>query len=58
MVNVLKFQTLLFLFTNKMLVIRAERTYILIIKTNREDPEQTALGLHCLSMPFWQGTSF
>ena len=32
---------------------------------NREDPDQTAalqmqsdLGLHCLSSPFWQATSF
>ena len=37
-VNVLKFQTLLFLFSNKMMVIHK----MLIRIANREDPDQTA----------------
>ena len=42
-VNVLKFQTLfLFLFSNKMLVIRAGTHNMLVRKANREDPDQTA----------------
>ena len=38
-VNGLKIRTLLFLFSNKMLVFRAEK---LVTKANREDPVQTA----------------
>ena len=42
MVNVLKFQTLLFLFSNKMLVFRAGIHKMLVRIANREDPDQTA----------------
>ena len=42
MVNVLKFQTLLFLFSNKMLVIRAGIYKFLVRISNREDLDQTA----------------
>ena len=41
-VNVLKFQTLLFLFSNKMLVIRAGTHKFLVRIANREHPDQTA----------------
>ena len=41
-VNVLKFRTLLFLFSNKMLVFRAGMHKMLVRIANREDPEQTA----------------
>ena len=34
--------TFLFLFSNKMLVIRAGTHTMLVRKTNREDPDQTA----------------
>ena len=30
---------------------------MLVRITNREDPDQSDLGLHCLSRPFWQATS-
>ena len=41
--NVLKYLTLfLFLFSNKMLVFRAESHKVLVIIANREDPDQTA----------------
>ena len=40
--------TFLFLFSNKILVIRAGIHKMLVIITNREDPEQTDLGLLCL----------
>ena len=42
MVNVLIFQTLLFLLSNKMLVSRAGIHEMLDIIANREDPDQTA----------------
>ena len=42
MVNVLKFQTLLFLFSNKMLVFRAGNPKCLVRLANREDLDQTA----------------
>ena len=29
---------------------------MLVRIANREDPDKTALGLHCLSRPFWQAT--
>ena len=41
MVNVQKFQTLLFLFSNKMLVDRDRIHKMLLRITNREDPDQT-----------------
>ena len=41
-VNVLKFQTLLVLFSNKMLVIRAGIHTMLDRIANRKDPDQTA----------------
>ena len=52
--------TFLFLFANKMLVIRAEIHKMLIRIANRTDPYQTASsdqGLHCFSMPFWSASS-
>ena len=58
-VNVLKFQTLLFLFSINMLFIKAGVCKILFRIANRENPDQTALqkqsdlGLHCLSGPYW-----
>ena len=30
---------------------------LFIIIANRGDPDQSDLGLHCLSRPFWQVTS-
>ena len=47
----------MFLFSNKMLVIRTGVHKILVRIVNREDPDQTVLGPHCLSKPFWQGAS-
>ena len=41
-VNDLKIQTLLFLFSNKMLVSRAGTHKMFVRKANREDPDQTA----------------
>ena len=41
-VNALKFRTLLFLFSNKMLVFRAGSHKLLVRLANREDPDQTA----------------
>ena len=57
--------TFLFLFSIKMLIIRAGICKMLVRIANREDPDQTAsseekqsdLGLSCLSRPFWQTTS-
>ena len=48
--------TFLFLFSNKMLVIRAGIHKMLVRIANREDPDkkQYDLGLHCLTRPFWQ----
>ena len=47
------------LFSNKMFLFRAGIYKMLVRIANREDPDQTAsdLGLHCLSMLFWQATS-
>ena len=53
--------TFLFLFSNIMLVLRAESLKMLVRIANREDPDRTAssvfkqsdLGLHCLPRPFW-----
>ena len=42
MVNVLKFRTLLFLFSNKMLVIGAETHTMPVRIAIREDPDQSA----------------
>ena len=42
MVNVLKFLTFFFLFSNKMFVIMAGIHKLLVRKANREDPDQTA----------------
>ena len=42
MMNILKFETFLFLFSNKMLVIRAGINKMLIRKANKEDRDQTA----------------
>ena len=42
MVNVRKFGTLLFLFSTKMMVIRATIHKMLVRIANREDPDQTA----------------
>ena len=63
--NGLKFRNnFLFLFSNKILVIRAGKMFVII--ANREDPDQTASseavnpGLHCLSSqtrPYWPATS-
>ena len=59
-VNVLKFGTHLFPFSNKMLVIRGGIHKMLVRKANRQDPgrKQSDLGLDCLSKQFWQATSF
>ena len=57
-VNVLKFHTLLFLFSNKMLIFRAGSHNMLVRMENWEDPDQTAssdLGLCCFSLPFRAG---
>ena len=54
MVNILTFQTLFCLFSNKMLVIRVVFHKMLIRIANREEPD---LGLPCLFKPFWQATS-
>ena len=40
-VNVLKIRTLLFLFSNKMLVFRAGTHKVFVRIANREDPDQT-----------------
>ena len=40
-----------------MLVVRAEFHKMLVRIAKSEDPDQTALGLPCLSRPFWQATS-
>ena len=53
LVNVLKILTLL----NKILDFRAGIHKMLVRIANRNDPDQTNLGLHCLCMPFWQTTS-
>ena len=42
MVNLLKFLTLLFLFSNKMMVIRAVAHKMLVRIANSEDPDKTA----------------
>ena len=44
--------TFLFLFSTKMLVIRDGIHKTFVRTANREDPDQTDLGLHCLSRPF------
>ena len=50
----------LFLFSNKMLVFMAGTHKMLVKITNREDlirlllQKQSDLGMHYLSMPFWQ----
>ena len=55
--------TFLFLFSNKILLIRAGIHKMLVRIANREDPDQTAyskvsgLSLHYLCRPFWQATS-
>ena len=41
-VNILKFRTLLFLFSNKILVSRAGTDKMLVRVASREDPDQTA----------------
>ena len=50
--------TFLFLFSNKLLVIKAGIHKMLVRIANREDPDQNnLLGLHCLmSRPFWHAT--
>ena len=40
-----------------MWVIKARIHKMLVRIANREDADQTALGLHCLSRPFWYVTS-
>ena len=58
MANVQKNHTLyLFLILNKMLIIRAGINIMLVRITNKKDPDQTAKGMRCLSMPVWQATS-
>ena len=47
----------LFLFSNNMFIIRAKIHKMLVKIPNREDPDQTDLGLCCLSRPLWQATS-
>ena len=42
----------LFLFSNKMLGDRAGFHKMLVRIAKREDPDQTDLGLHCLTRPF------
>ena len=54
MPNVLKLCTFLFLFSNKMLVIRAGIHKMLVRLANREDYDQSDLGLHCSSRHFLQ----
>ena len=52
--------TLLTLFSNKMLVMKAGMHTMLVRIANREDPDQTAssdLGLPFLSRTIWQATS-
>ena len=55
MVNILKFQTFFFLFSNKMLVFRVGINKLLVRIANREDPDQTA-SLELSSKPFRQVT--
>ena len=53
------YNTFLFLFSNRMLVIRAGIHDILTRIANREDPDQTAysdMSLPSLSKSFWQTT--
>ena len=47
---------ILFLFSDKMLVIRAGIHKMLVRIANREDPDQNQfdLGQYCLTRPFWQ----
>ena len=55
--------TVLFLFTNKMLVFGARTHKTLVRIANREHPDHPTsakasdLGLPCLSRPFWQATT-
>ena len=51
-VNDLKFRTLLFFFSNKIVVIRAGINTVLIRIANRENPDQTDHGLCSLSRLF------
>ena len=50
--------TFLFLFSVKIMVIRADIHKMHARIANREDPDlkQSDLGLHCMSSPFWQAT--
>ena len=63
LVNVLKFRTLFFLFSNELSFIRAGIRKVLFRIANREDLNRlllqklSDLGLRCLSRPFWQATS-
>ena len=41
-----------FLFSKKMWVIMAAIHKMVVRVANREDPDQSDLGLHCLSRPF------
>ena len=56
-VNVLKFLTFLYLFSIKIWVIKTGIPKTLDNIANREDPDQTASGLCCLSRPFLKATS-
>ena len=47
----------IFLFSTKMLVIRAGIHKKFLKLANREEPDQANLVLHCFSRPFWQATS-
>ena len=62
-INVLKFRTHFFPFSNEMLVIKAGIHKILLRIANRKEPDQTVfqkkpsdLDLNHLSRPFWQPT--
>ena len=52
MVNVVKFRTLFVLFSNIILFIKAGIKKVCVRIANREDHDQTELGMHCLSRPF------
>ena len=45
---------LLFLFTNKWMGYQCGNSHCASQNTSREDPDQSDLGLHCLSRPVWQ----
>ena len=53
-VNFSKIQTLLFLFSNDMLVFRAVTRLMLVRIANREDPDQTDYSIHMVNVRKFQ----